>query len=195
MQEQEERAAEEANRRRWERNYTSEDAQRELMLKAQQLKQQSQSQHAEKEEDKSASDVAALLQELNVFYCKFCGGFALILGMSCIIDCCILHPPPSSSPSISPSSSSFIADTTLDQLPKRKTDGSLVLETSKHKYKNKMVKGEVKLVKRTQGLERQYRYNCPQCGLFLAYASTPHDSPMERLYLLSDGLTENPIVK
>ncbi len=32
-----------------------------------------------------------------------------------------------------------------------------------------MREGDVKLIKRVNGLERQYRLDCPECNVFVAY--------------------------
>jgi len=77
--------------------------------------------------------------QLTVYYCLYCGQNALIL------DCA------------------------LESLPKRKTDGSAVIEAKTHMYKLTLDKGEHKLIKRSGGLERQYRLNCSKCELPIAY--------------------------
>eukprot|EP00026_Physarum_polycephalum_P011104 Phypoly_transcript_11303.p1 GENE.Phypoly_transcript_11303~~Phypoly_transcript_11303.p1 ORF type:complete len:347 (+),score=53.93 Phypoly_transcript_11303:121-1161(+) len=95
---------------------------------------------------------------LNVFYCLHCGSFSLIL------------------------------DTALSSLPRRRTDGSYVLEEAKILRKN-MREGDVKVVKRVNGLERQYRLECPECLLFMAYRPNDHnDSDGKLMYILPDAI-------
>lgn len=100
--------------------------------------------------------------QLTVYYCLYCGQNALIL------DCA------------------------LESLPKRRTDGSSVIETSKHMHKLTLEKGENKLIKRSGGLERQYRSNCSKCELPVAYQSE-RENP-QHIFILDGSLSAQPKV-
>jgi len=100
--------------------------------------------------------------QLVVYYCLYCGQTAVIL------------------------------DTTLESLPKRKTDASAVLETKGHKNKLMLEKGEQKLIKRSGGYERQFRLNCAKCELPIAYQSKK-ELP-EHVFLLDGALSIQPKV-
>mmetsp|Transcript_4293 Transcript_4293/g.7062 ORF Transcript_4293/g.7062 Transcript_4293/m.7062 type:complete len:287 (+) Transcript_4293:104-964(+) len=86
--------------------------------------------------------------ELNVHYCMCCGESVLILG-----------------PGV-----------TLSSLPRRKTDGAYVLERGSVVAKLKTQPGESKLLKRQGGFERQYRLNCWNCNVPIAYRAEDSDT-------------------
>jgi len=133
QEEEKERAEQEATRRRWEKQYSSED-----------------------------SEVRGKESELNTYYCAYCGNFSLIL------------------------------DTTLELLPMRKADGAMVIDEAKRAFKFSVAPGPEKLIKRDNGLERQHRLNCKQCGLFLMYRSGPMGAPSKFTYICSGALTIDP---
>jgi hypothetical protein len=83
--------------------------------------------------------------DLNVHYCMCCGESVLILGPGVV----------------------------LASLPRRKTDGAYVLERGTTVFKLKSNAGENKLLKRVGGFERQYRLNCWNCNVPIAYRSEP----------------------
>ncbi|GAB5355231.1 hypothetical protein AAMO2058_000188000 [Amorphochlora amoebiformis] len=87
---------------------------------------------------------------------------------------------------------SMILDVSLDKLPKRKSDGSLVVNEKKRVCKRNMVEGQTKLIRRKGGLERQYRFSCKQCGLFLCYRSVPGSQSGKYTYVVKGALTHNP---
>ena len=95
---------------------------------------------------------------LSVNYCMCCGEQVLILG----------------------------PETNLADVPRRRTDGALVLEKEKVTFKlNAKDKGNI-VLKRPGGYERQHRLGCWNCGVLLAYRAEPsEDAPL--LYLLPDA--------
>jgi hypothetical protein len=109
-----------------------------------------------------ASEENEDVSQLLVYYCLYCGQTALIL------------------------------DAALDTLPRRKTDGSAVIETKRHMHKVMLEKGENKLIKRSGGFERQYRLNCTKCELPIAYQSVKENP--EAVFILDGSLSAQPKV-
>eukprot|EP00929_Paragymnodinium_shiwhaense_P120444 TRINITY_DN92396_c0_g1_i1.p1 TRINITY_DN92396_c0_g1~~TRINITY_DN92396_c0_g1_i1.p1 ORF type:complete len:178 (-),score=45.44 TRINITY_DN92396_c0_g1_i1:153-686(-) len=77
-----------------------------------------------------------------------------------------------------------ITDADLAALPKRKTDGALVLDARKYVVQphTERKEGE-QLVRREKGVERQYIHCCKNCKKDVGYTSTPHDATLQLLYL------------
>ncbi|BDA44464.1 probable UPF0428 protein CXorf56 homolog at N-terminal half [Coccomyxa sp. Obi] len=93
--------------------------------------------------------------ELHVYYCKYSGRHVLTTNCD------------------------------LSRAPKRRTDGSTVLDTAVYTYKLYTVDGGVKVLKRKNGqIEKQYRQNAGK--LPIAYRSEPDG---RFLYLLPDSVT------
>lgn len=97
-------------------------------------------------------------QALVVQYCLCCGESVLILGPSVV----------------------------LTDLPKRRTDGAIVLERGSTVFKLKTVPKETKLVKRVGGFERQHRLGCWNCGVRVAYRCEEGENAA-LTYLLPDA--------
>ena len=96
--------------------------------------------------------------QLGLHYCMCCGESVLILG----------------------------PEMQLADLPRRRTDGAIVLEKGKVTYKLNCKPREGKVLKRTGGYERQYRFGCWNCGVLIGYrAEDSEDAPIT--YLLSDA--------
>ncbi len=96
--------------------------------------------------------------QLGVHYCMCCGESVLILG-----------------PQVQ-----------LADLPRRRTDGAIVLEKGKVTYRLQSKPRESKVIKREGGYERQHRFGCWNCGVFIGYrAEDSEDAPLT--YLLSDA--------
>ena len=57
----------------------------------------------------------------------------------------------------------------LDQMPQRSTDHSYCVDEVKYLRNVNVVKGELKLVKREKGIEKQYPLNCTLCDVTVAY--------------------------
>ncbi|KAH9951663.1 hypothetical protein B0H21DRAFT_684646 [Amylocystis lapponica] len=73
----------------------------------------------------------------------------------------------------------LVIDKSLASLPRRTTDGAVVIrsqdsEQGKAKvFKLNATAKDPVLVERQEGHERQYRFHCPRCNLPVAYQSTP----------------------
>mmetsp|Transcript_32411 Transcript_32411/g.85056 ORF Transcript_32411/g.85056 Transcript_32411/m.85056 type:complete len:290 (-) Transcript_32411:243-1112(-) len=95
---------------------------------------------------------------LGLQYCMCCGESVLILG-----------------PNVA-----------LADLPRRRTDGAIVLERETTIYKLNSKARETKVIKREGGYERQHRFGCWNCGVLLGYrAEDSEDAPLT--YILSDA--------
>jgi len=77
---------------------------------------------------------------------------------------------------------------TLASLPRRSVDGSLVVDASSHVTELQLDKGPVKAIKRTAGVEMQYRLTCKSCRIPVAYASTPFDSIIKHLFIMPGAM-------
>lgn len=81
-------------------------------------------------------------QKLFLYYCSLCGAN--------VIDC----------------------DTKLESMPHRKTDDSIIAYISKIFFNNYMKRDKLMVIKRDiNKYEKQYRYVCQECGVFIAYQS------------------------
>lgn len=57
-------------------------------------------------------------------------------------------------------------------MPKRKTDDSIIVQTTKVFFKSYLKRDKVTVVKRaTNKYEKQFRFICHECGVFIAYQS------------------------
>ncbi|XP_031571311.1 UPF0428 protein CXorf56 homolog [Actinia tenebrosa] len=80
----------------------------------------------------------------------------------------------------------MILDCTLDKLPLRKVDDARVIDANKHACKFNSVEGDVVFLKRTGGIERQFRQKCKKCNLWLFYRSSKKD---QNITFVVDGAT------
>lgn len=80
----------------------------------------------------------------------------------------------------------LIIDCTLDELPFRQVDRSRILDGSKHAFKlSKEEKSEhLVYLRRDNGIEKQYRKRCQNCGLFVFYRS---DQPNKQAIFIIPG--------
>lgn len=98
-------------------------------------------------------------EQLNVCFCLCCGESVCILG-----------------PKL-----------TLASLPTRRTDGAHVLARSEATFKLKATPGSKVVIKRKDGYEPQWRLNCWNCGVPVAYSCVEGDKP-DITYLLKGAL-------
>jgi len=74
----------------------------------------------------------------------------------------------------------LVIDKNLNKLPRRKTDGAVVVrcrdapDAKASVFKLNAKAGDPVLIKRANGYERQWRYTCPRCSLPVAYQNSPH---------------------
>lgn len=86
----------------------------------------------------------------------------------------------------------LIIDQSLDKLPFRRRDKSRVIDTSKHVFKlklndNKPEDDELVYLKRDNGIEKQYRKKCKNCGLSIMYKLDQRDNA---LFIINESLVE-----
>ncbi|KAK0191136.1 hypothetical protein F5146DRAFT_1103293 [Armillaria mellea] len=91
----------------------------------------------------------------------------------------------------------LVIDKSLTALPKRKTDGAIVVrsqdsdDAKARVFKLNANLSDPVLVERQGGHERQYRFLCPRCTLPVAYQSTPPPAKSGPfIYLLPGALTQ-----
>jgi len=63
----------------------------------------------------------------------------------------------------------LILDCDIKKLPLRPLDGARVVDAAHHAHKLRCEEKDIVYLKREKGLERQHRYNCKRCGLWLFY--------------------------
>ena len=97
-------------------------------------------------------------EKLGVQFCMCCGESVLILG----------------------------PETQLADLPRRRTDGALVLERGNVVFKLNSKPRGTKVIKRAGGYERQYRFGCWNCGVLLGYRAEEGED-VALTYLLPDA--------
>lgn len=96
----------------------------------------------------------------------------------------------------------LVSDRPLEALPRRHTDGAVVLDTTPvdaspegtrplfYRLLAKEADGGAVLLRRAAGVEKQWRLNCAKCGLFIAYRHTPPPqpgAPLPRLTFVMEG--------
>ena len=70
----------------------------------------------------------------------------------------------------------LVSDQLLETMPRRKTDESIIALISKIFFKSYLVKDKLIVVRRNiNKYEKQYRYACPTCGVFVAYQSNNYE--------------------
>mmetsp|Transcript_78021 Transcript_78021/g.137484 ORF Transcript_78021/g.137484 Transcript_78021/m.137484 type:complete len:174 (+) Transcript_78021:111-632(+) len=80
-----------------------------------------------------------------------------------------------------------ITDADLHNIPRRKTDGAVVLDARQQCVKLSTEKREgSKLIRREKGAERQYIHACPKCDHDVGYTSKPYEDPesLQIIFLL-----------
>ncbi|CAJ1413582.1 unnamed protein product [Effrenium voratum] len=82
------------------------------------------------------------------------------------------------------------ADVKLLKLPRRKTDRSFALEEAAYFHKKYANFGERILLKRANGVEKQFRFYCRQCRQPLGYRPRPESETSKFSYFYHDALVE-----
>ena len=85
----------------------------------------------------------------------------------------------------------LVIDTPLEKLPLRPTDGSRVIDMSKHAHKMTSQDDEIVYIKREKGVERQYRKKCVKCSLPLFYQFDQSSNSAK--FLLAKALTKESV--
>lgn len=76
------------------------------------------------------------------------------------------------------------APLTFDKLHRRAIDGSVCVNTAEYATDVLLSKGEERCIRRSGGVEKQYRVVCRSCSLPIAYASQPYEEHIKALFLL-----------
>jgi len=77
-----------------------------------------------------------------------------------------------------------ITDADLMAISRRRTDGALVLDSTKSVVRLNTARREgSQLIRRPKGVERQYLHACTSCGQVVGYTSTPHEEEFKLLYM------------
>mmetsp|Transcript_65625 Transcript_65625/g.203325 ORF Transcript_65625/g.203325 Transcript_65625/m.203325 type:complete len:177 (-) Transcript_65625:109-639(-) len=98
-------------------------------------------------------------EEFNVIHCRRCGTHAVI------------------------------TDADLSSIPRRRTDGALVLDARKVVVRLNTSRREgSQLIRRPNGAERQYVHACGSCGQAVGYTSTPHEDELKLVYLAEQAV-------
>merc|ERR1719353_2140598 len=79
-------------------------------------------------------------------------------------------------------------DTDAFALPRRSTDKAMALDEAQHFHKKYANFGERILLRRRNGVERQYRFYCKQCRSPLGYRPSPPGETSKYSYFFSDAL-------
>ena len=70
----------------------------------------------------------------------------------------------------------LVTDKLLETMPRRKTDDSIIALVSKIFFKSYLKKDKLIVVRRNiNKYEKQYRYVCQSCGVFVAYQSNNYE--------------------
>ncbi|KAI9486393.1 MAG: hypothetical protein EXX96DRAFT_548889 [Benjaminiella poitrasii] len=84
----------------------------------------------------------------------------------------------------------LVIDADLRQLPRRRTDNAIIVSNTRRTYKLTAEAGECVLLKRRDGYEKQYRYQCPRCNLTVAYEMNENRKSLPYTYILDGALTD-----
>ncbi|KAF7729409.1 hypothetical protein EC973_004388 [Apophysomyces ossiformis] len=84
----------------------------------------------------------------------------------------------------------LVIDADIRLLPRRRTDNAIVVSNSRRTYKLTAEPSECVIVKRREGFEKQYRYRCPRCNLWIAYEMTENRKRGPYTYLVDCSLTD-----
>ncbi|KZT12535.1 uncharacterized protein LAESUDRAFT_718803 [Laetiporus sulphureus 93-53] len=91
----------------------------------------------------------------------------------------------------------LVMDKSLASLPRRKTDGAVMIrcqdsELGKARvFKLNATAKDPVLLERANGYERQFKFHCPRCNLPVAYQTTPPPAKSGRvLYIIKGALSQ-----
>lgn len=70
----------------------------------------------------------------------------------------------------------LVTQKNLAEVFRRRTDQALIIDKDT-KFQKYMTKGKKVAIRREQGVELQWRWNCRDCGAEIAYQSVLHDTP------------------
>ena len=76
----------------------------------------------------------------------------------------------------------------LAAVKRRGTDNAWALNEAKLLRDFRLCRGETKLIRREKGVERQHRFNCANCEIFVAYRPKPRSEPSKFLYIVPGGV-------
>eukprot|EP00359_Climacostomum_virens_P004683 CAMPEP_0204905508 /NCGR_PEP_ID=MMETSP1397-20131031/5458_1 /ASSEMBLY_ACC=CAM_ASM_000891 /TAXON_ID=49980 /ORGANISM="Climacostomum Climacostomum virens, Strain Stock W-24" /LENGTH=190 /DNA_ID=CAMNT_0052074393 /DNA_START=293 /DNA_END=863 /DNA_ORIENTATION=- len=98
---------------------------------------------------------------LNIYYCSLCGAHVLVTNQE------------------------------VQKLNRRRTDKAFIFTEDDGVFQRYMTPGETVYLRRKGGIEKQYRWNCKECGVFVAYQAVAHATlfgneiaPLERVQKL-----------
>eukprot|EP00128_Syssomonas_multiformis_P012165 Colp12_sorted_trinity150504_noHs@15908 len=75
----------------------------------------------------------------------------------------------------------LIMNVKMEKLARRKEDNSRVINSDHTLAKLHYVNGDTKFIKRSAGIEKQYRLNCKNCALPLFYRGTDQDTKITHI--------------
>jgi hypothetical protein len=67
-------------------------------------------------------------------------------------------------------------DKVIDKMPRRNTDDSIIVQISKIFFSNKLKRDKLIVIRRDYNkYEKQYRFVCGECGVFVAYQALDYE--------------------
>ncbi|ORZ07636.1 hypothetical protein BCR42DRAFT_383303 [Absidia repens] len=84
----------------------------------------------------------------------------------------------------------MVIDAELQLLPRRKSDNAIIVDNRQRTYKLNAEPKQPVILKRRDGFEKQYRYHCPRCELFIAYEMKEERKSDHYTYIVDAALTD-----